>query len=715
MTTFESYVSLIMQRISRTITISNRILYRIPSKLLFISINTGLHLFQHVRFTFTLCLLLSIAFNTSYAHLSEDSLRLVLDRKELSSQDRLETMARLAEFLYYRRDPRLAFELLDKALKLSKRLDNIDQTTSLYALLAMQHSNDGNIQLALSSLDSAQFYAKRSANKRSKALVQLSKGTIQLAQNEPHEAIASLLLAAKDFDGDHDYSYESNLYTTISTIYGQWSDLPNQDKYARIARYSAERSKDLDKLIAAYRCTANNFMAHYEANTIRKQLLDSALVRNKAAFSLAKRNKDRIIHVTEIAALAKNIAAIYEQYFPESSHDSARYYLEIAIEEAQFSKENTVLADSYVMLAKQQIEKGNLTEAEMLVGNAIMALHRDPTVNNEIEAKIFYCLAVMKEKQGDLNGALRNYKLYVDAYTTLFNTEKMSLGKRLDAQYEAGKKEKALLVLQQQVQFNQKLNRIYIAFSLTSFLTLLFLFYAYKQRVKAMKQQDKLHQMEVNKIRQEHRISLLSAMLDGQEQERSRLARDLHDGLGGLLSGVKIELAGFMQLLKNDSQQQLMNRTLQHLDGAIGELRRIAHSMMPEILMRYGLGEAIREYCQKLKSSGINIQCQIYHYTNKMEASRQLVLYRIMQELVNNAVKHAHSSLILVQLQQIEQSVTLIVEDDGNGFDVKALLAAGKGAGLTNIESRVEFLNGTMDFHSEIGAGTTVTIECNEV
>lgn len=660
-------------------------------------------------------MLLALTAKPAAAHLLEDSLRLVLAKKDLSNETRLETMSRLAYFLYHRRDHDQAYKLLQKALKMSKLQVNNDQTASLYGLLALQYNEEGETARTASNLDSAIFFAKKAKHKRTHAFVQFCQATIQLTQNEPQEAIANLLMASNLFDDDHDYPYESKLYIMMSTIYSQWSDLPNQDKYAQAAFYSANHSKNLDILIAAYRCTANSLMAHYDADTSQQALLDSALSRNKAAFFLAQKNKDHIIHISEIAALAKNIATIYEQHFPAAYQDSVRHYLEMAIDEAQYSSDHAVLAESYVMLAKQQIKKGNLTEAEMLVGNAVIRLHQEPVINNEIEADIFYCLAIIKEKQGDLTGALRNYKLYLNAYADLFNTEKMSLGKRLEAQYEAGKKEKALLVLQQQVKFNEKLNRIYIAFSLTSFLMLAFLFYAYKQRVKAMKQQGKLHQMEVNKIKQEHRISLLSAMLDGQEQERSRLARDLHDGLGGLLSGVKIELAGFMQLLKENNQQQLMNRTLQHLDGAIGELRRIAHSMMPEILMRYGLGEAIREYCQKLRSSGVNVQCQIYHYTNNMESSRQLVLYRIMQELVNNAVKHAHASLILVQLQQIEQHITLIVEDDGEGFDVKALKAIGKGAGLANIESRVEFLNGSIDFHSEKGAGTTITIECTEM
>jgi len=150
---------------------------------------------------------------------------------------------------------------------------------------------------------------------------------------------------------------------------------------------------------------------------------------------------------------------------------------------------------------------------------------------------------------------------------------------------------------------------------------------------------------------------------------------------------------------------------MHHLDSAVDELRRIARSMMPEVLIKYGLGEAIKEYCNGLKKSGVPVSCQVYNYRNNMSASRQVTLYRIVQELVNNAVKHAAASQILVQLQQRDNQLFLVVEDDGKGFDT-AHLQSLKGAGLANIQSRVEMLNGSLEIASAPGTGAAFNIEC---
>ncbi len=238
-----------------------------------------------------------------------------------------------------------------------------------------------------------------------------------------------------------------------------------------------------------------------------------------------------------------------------------------------------------------------------------------------------------------------------------------------------------------------------------------FLYYAFQQRSNALRQKQQLHDLELDRIGQEHRMTVLSAMLEGQEQERTRLARDLHDGLGGLLSGVKIELSALHQPAIASPQQTVVHKTLGHLDNAVEELRRIARSMMPEVLLNYGLGEAVRDYCNGLMKSGIPVSCQVFNYRNDMPHNRQVTLYRIMQELVNNAVKHASASQILVQLQQRDDRMFLVVEDDGKGFDA-AQLKALKGAGLANIQSRVEMLRGKMEVESAKGTGSTFTIEC---
>jgi signal transduction histidine kinase len=234
----------------------------------------------------------------------------------------------------------------------------------------------------------------------------------------------------------------------------------------------------------------------------------------------------------------------------------------------------------------------------------------------------------------------------------------------------------------------------------------------YRSGRKLLEQQQKLHLFEVERIRQEHQISLLSAMLEGQEQERTRLARDLHDGLGGLLSGIKLQLSTISPTLDVSQSQLLVENTMQRIDDAMDELRRIARSMMPEILIKYGLGEATIEYCRGLKKTGVkNVVCQVFNFQTTMEHTRQVVLYRIMQELVNNAIKHADAEQILVLLQQTGDMVFLTVEDDGKGFDT----AAGnglKGAGLANIQARVDFLGGKIEIQSETGTGTTILIEC---
>lgn len=280
------------------------------------------------------------------------------------------------------------------------------------------------------------------------------------------------------------------------------------------------------------------------------------------------------------------------------------------------------------------------------------------------------------------------------------------------ANYKTSQREQELKVMSQRFAYNRKLNKIYSVLTIALFLAAAFLYFAFKQRSKALKQKQQLHNLELDRIKQEHRISMLSAMLEGQEQERTRLARDLHDGLGGLLSGVKIELSALNAPASTSPQQTIVHKTLRHLDNAVDELRRIARSMMPEVLLTYGLGEATREYCNGLKKSGVPVTCQVYNYRNDMSHGRQVTLYRIMQELVNNAVKHAGATQILVQLQQSDHRIFLTVEDDGKGFD-QSELAALKGAGLANIQSRTEMLQGSLEVSSSPGTGASFTIECS--
>ena len=227
-----------------------------------------------------------------------------------------------------------------------------------------------------------------------------------------------------------------------------------------------------------------------------------------------------------------------------------------------------------------------------------------------------------------------------------------------------------------------------------------------------LQQAGELHAQRIRELEKEHRLVAMQSVLKGQEEERSRLARDLHDGVGGLLSGIKLSLSGIKgNVLLSEQHAQSVNNVILQPDHSIGELRRVSHNMMPEALIRYGLEEALENYCENLNLSGtIKVQLQTYGLEQRMEQSTEIVLYRIVQELLNNIIRHAGASNVLIQLVRENERFSLTVEDDGKGFDVKSAEQKG-GAGLANIRARAGYLNGTVDIQSTPGEGTSVNVE----
>ncbi len=151
-----------------------------------------------------------------------------------------------------------------------------------------------------------------------------------------------------------------------------------------------------------------------------------------------------------------------------------------------------------------------------------------------------------------------------------------------------------------------------------------------------------------------------------------------------------------------------MQKGITQLDMAVDELRRVAHNLTPDLLQKFGLQEALNDYASRMCSDNLEIDVQFLHFNNNMNLDQQLVIYRIIQELVNNAIKHAEPSQILIQLVEEDSEYHITVEDDGKGFDSNN--HSNKSAGLQNIRSRVEFLKGNLNVQSDIGQGSSFEI-----
>jgi signal transduction histidine kinase len=199
------------------------------------------------------------------------------------------------------------------------------------------------------------------------------------------------------------------------------------------------------------------------------------------------------------------------------------------------------------------------------------------------------------------------------------------------------------------------------------------------------------------------------AIADTREGERSRIAKDLHDGIGGLLSGVRISLANIQSRLAFQPDDELIfERSMDMLDGSMQELRRVAHAMSPPSLEVFGLKTALRDYIETANSmKTVKTIFQTIGDERRFEKEHELIIYRVIQELINNVLKHAQATECLVQVSYLSDYLSITVEDNGKGFDMSK---ESNGMGWSNIRQRVEFLKGTLDLHSSASSGTSVQI-----
>ena len=213
------------------------------------------------------------------------------------------------------------------------------------------------------------------------------------------------------------------------------------------------------------------------------------------------------------------------------------------------------------------------------------------------------------------------------------------------------------------------------------------------------------HQIEIDKLQQQSKLDALRAMIDGQEEERKRIAYDLHDQLGGLLTTAKLELS---KSITTEDPENNIQSVVDKIDQACNDVRRIAHNMMPHALMKMGLDSAVGDLVESLNQSG-TVDLTYQNLADvELDAEQKISVYRIIHELISNSIKHADPESILIQLSRHNGTFSLVVEDDGQGFDPKTV---NEGLGLHSLKSRVEYLNGDYTLDSRPGEGTSITVD----
>jgi len=526
---------------------------------------------------------------------------------------------------------------------------------------------------------------------------------------------------------------KAQVYSAMANLYNVTGDYPKAlDFYLKaLPVFEKEGRKDRVRVILGNIGALNNAMQNFDEaeKYFNKSLKISEELGDKAGIAQAYDGLNRIFiqrkdykkaleyavkaveicHETgnkqEEAIAIQGIAWVYYEHYKDykKAEEYALKGLKLA-EELEFPSD---IAGMLNTLSNIYFHQARYRECEE---TALKAIATDTSDMN-----IFSNLAANVVRAGIHLGDTKQALYYFDRYRQIFNIQSNKEYQQalmdMQVKYETEKKQKEILKLSAQKQRRNIL--IYSLLGLFIILSGLGLsIYKNVRKNKIIVEQQLLvKEKQLAELEKERQLIATKSVLKGEESERSRMARDLHDGLGGMLSGVKINLSAMKgNSIITSENAQAFDHAIKLLDTSISELRRVAHNLMPETLNHYGLKTALNDFIAEMNNNPATVLTfNFFGADIRFESQLELTAFRIAQELVNNALKHSGSAKINLQLIADVDRICIQVVDDGKGFDTDSKSCDGKG--LVSIRDRVAANNGSFEIESIPGKGTEATVE----
>ena len=594
--------------------------------------------------------------------------------------------------IYYYRLARDLSEELDYVTGTMKYLSNITYVYNAQGLY------DSSLVLTLEALKLAEKYG--TTMQKAACLGNVGNTYLYL---EHYELAVDYMLRAMELirDGDNP-QYLTIMYNNLAIVYMK---LKQADRAREFAEQGVELAREINDPINLSISLDNLALAAIESY----------------------RPMDAVRYLTEALEIAEETDNIYlkesvllhfvDAYLQTGQFDKVRPFAEEGLRMATDFDDRAGMAGAIIGLSYYYLYHGQTGTALTRARDAEKIAH-DSQLTEQLR-RVYSLLSEISLASGDFEG----YRLYSFRHDSLENKyiNEMLLRnvQELETRYETDKQARQISQLEQEKEV-QKLkirqDRLIlltlIGFTFTIIIVSFFLVRSNRQKQLLYRREKELKETRIKEMEAEQHLLVTKAVLEGQEEERARLSRDLHDGLGGMLSGIRLSLNNLMEVLARKKEDiQLCERSMDMLDGSIRELRTIAHNLMPESLIKFGLDTSVNDLCERVNSNAsiqVNYQSvgmDAYHADNEVI----ITIYRIIQELINNILKHASAKNIYVQMVSQDSELEVTVEDDGIGFNVKDLENS-TGIGWKNIQNRVDYLRGKVDIRSETGKGTTVIL-----
>ncbi len=614
------------------------------------------------------------------------------------------------------------FGQVDKAidsLKQSLFQNEINDTSKVSLYL------DLGKQFASIDLDSSSFYTKKALklsllNSNYRIVKTYSNlGLLQFYNSNSDSARYYYDKALQILDKENNSIERSTVYANYSLSFQNSSQ--NFDKKIAYSQKAIDLVIDNDIEVCLLYFNHSIIYVNAGFNQKSKKYL-------KLAYQTSKNAKDYRVEAAALRQLAYH-------YIDEKKNDSARIYLERGLELCELTKSpeicfhiNSKLGELYdemelfdkaetSLLAAKEFAETRKLKYDMMASNILLGKHElkqgDFQKSSDYFQKFEDLYKGNKEPHlgylaykdwSDVEYKLGNYKKsneFLNRYLTLqdstYSKQNREMLAEADAKYESEKKDKELAKQELEIQKTSTQYNYMKGLAIFLLVAAILIFVVFQQRQKRKNQ-------EIVTLKREHQIKTLESLIEGEEKERFRIAKELHDGVNGDLSAIKFKLSSLLEM-----NNKVIKEAITMIDDSCQQVRAISHNLVPQSLVNFNFIEAIQEYCNNMDAIHTpKVSFQKLGGDIQIEKKSELNIFRIIQELVTNSIKHAEASEINVQISCRDNLMHITFEDDGKGFDKNQVES--DGIGLKNIQSRIDYLNATMDLISN-KQGTSYTIE----
>lgn len=604
--------------------------------------------------------------------------------KVLVSRDGKEKASTLYELVYsyLRVDVKKAQEYNQQARQMLASEKNPVSLAYLNMATGIFASRSGKLDSAILLLSEAKKFALESNSYHALVRIYASLGHAFISNGKPERGLENMYEGLKVLDSHPDKEMEMKLRTNVSWAYLELK------QYRDCIKYGLQNLRVMEgteyEWIALY--TYNNVAVSYGA----LGQVDSARFYISKGIAAAQKSND-------IQSLANAYFILGTIYSSAGRYSEAiEQYLKARPFREKVGNPLFIVSDLYTIsdlyYKTKDYRKGVLAadEALKLAEKFNLTLKFEGTYES---------LAKNYEGLGDFKNASKYFKLWAAAKDSVYKNSSAEAIASMQTKFETEKKEQQLVIQTSELQRKEaelQLTYLTIAGMLVIFIFAALILFLLRSRI----QKKRLALMKEAQIR---------ATIESQENERRRFAQDLHDGMGQLISALRLTIHS-LDNKGGESAVSHFSKAETLLNDMHQEIRSIAFNLMPQTLVKNGVIPALKEVINRLSSSNIQINISSFEIPDRLDHLKEIALYRIMQEWLNNIIKYSNAKNIDIQFVGHASELTVVIEDDGDGFDSRRLQES-EGHGWKNIQSRISFLQASVDLDTQVGRkGTSLTI-----